>query len=169
MSSKKARRKRQRHHQANRKVQRRSGRAIWFALAALAVFSAAVFIATEPLRSRPAASAPSAGAASSGAQPAAVPQVFVSMAGYEPNRLTARAGQGFTVQFVNQDNRFHTDGGGLHQFRIDGTGIDVRIPPSSQPTATLPALAAGTYEFYCDICCGGRANPAMRGVLEVKA
>ncbi len=156
--SKKVHRRRQRHRK-ERKSQRRQGRAIWFVLGALGVLSVAAFLAAEPLRPRPAASEPGQ----------SVPQVFVSMAGYEPNRLTARAGQGFTVRFVNQDNRFHTDGGGWHQFRIDGTGIDVRIPPSSQPTATLPALAAGTYEFYCDICCGGRANPAMRGVLEVKA
>ena len=158
MGNKKARRNQQRHRR-ERKFHRRKGRAIWFVLGALGVLSVAAFLAAEPLRPRPAASEPGA----------SVPQVFVSMAGYEPNRLTARAGQGFTVRFVNQDNRFHTDGGGWHQFRIDGTGIDVRIPPSSQPTATLPALAAGTYEFYCDICCGGRANPAMRGVLEVKA
>lgn len=159
MGSNGARRNQQRHRR-ERKPHRRKGRAIWFVLGALAVLSVAAFLASEPFRPRPAASEPGG---------STIPQVFVSMAGYEPNRLTARAGQGFTVRFVNQDNRFHTDGGGWHQFRIDGTGIDVRIPPSSQPTATLPALAAGTYEFYCDICCGGRANPAMRGVLEVKA
>ena len=158
MGSKKARRNQQRHRR-ERKSHRRQGRAIWFVLGALAVLSVAAFLAAEPLRSRPAASEPGG----------SVPQVYVSMAGFEPRMLTASAGQEFKMQFVNPDSQFHTDGGGWHQFRIDGTGIDVRIPPSSQPTATLPALAAGTYEFYCDICCGGRANPAMRGVLEVKA
>src|SRR3972149_4910654 len=158
VGSKKARRNQQRHRR-ERKSHRRQGRAIWFVLGALAVLSVAAFLAAEPLRSRPAASDPGGRA----------PQVYVSMAGFEPRMLTASAGQEFKMQFVNPDSQFHTDGGGWHQFRIDGTGIDVRIPPSSQPTVTLPALAAGTYEFYCDICCGGRANPAMRGVLEVKA
>jgi len=122
-------------------------------MAAVAVLAAAIFIATEPLRSRP----------------AAIPQVFVSMAGFEPRELTVPAGREFQVQFINPDTRFHTDGGGWHQFRIDGAGVDVRIPPSTQPVVTLPPLAAGTYEFYCDVCCGGKENPAMRGVLEVKA
>ena len=158
MGSKKARRNQQRHRR-ERKSHRRQGRAIWFVLGALAVLSVAAFLAAEPLRSRPAASEPGG----------SVPQVYVSMAGFEPRMLTASAGQEFKMQFVNPDSQFHTDGGGWHQFRIDGVGIDVRIPPSSQPTVTLPALAAGTYEFYCDVCCGGKANPAMRGVLEVKA
>jgi len=91
------------------------------------------------------------------------------MAGFEPRELTVPAGREFQVQFINPDTRFHIDGGGWHQFRIDGTGIDVRIPLSTQPVVTLPPLTAGTYEFYCDVCCGGKQNPAMRGVLEVKA
>ena len=159
MGGKKARRNQQRHRK-ERKPHRRKGRAIWFVLGALAVLSVAAFLASEPFRPRPAASEP-------GGSP--IPQVYVSMGGFEPRNLTAQAGQALKVQFVNQDSQFHTDGGGWHQFRIDGVGIDVRIPPSSQPTVTLPALAAGTYEFYCDVCCGGKANPAMRGVLEVKA
>ncbi len=158
MGNKRARRDQQRHRN-ERKVHRRKGRTIWFVVGALVVLSAAAFLVVQPLRSRPAASDASG----------PVPQVYVSMGGFEPRALTARAGQALKVQFVNQDSRFHTDGGGWHQFRIDGAGIDVRIPPTSQPTVTLPALAAGTYEFYCDICCGGKENPAMRGVLEVKA
>ncbi len=156
--SKKVHRRRQRHRK-ERKSQHRRGRAIWFVLGALGVLSVAAFLAAEPLRPRPTASEPGQ----------SVPQVYVSMAGFEPRVLAAQAGQEFKLQFVNQDSRFHTDGGGWHQFRIDGVGVDVRIPPSSQPTVTLPALAAGTYEFYCDVCCGGKENPAMRGLLEVKA
>lgn len=45
--------------------------------------------------------------------------------------------------------------------------MDVRIPPRSRTATTLRALPAGTYEFYCDVCCGGKDNPAMRGILEV--
>ena len=156
MGSKKRRRQQQRKEP---KPHRGRGRAIWFGLGALAVVSLAAFLAVEPLRSRPAASEPGGD----------LPQVYVSMAGFEPRTLAAQAGQALKVQFINPDNRFHTDGGGWHQFRIDGTAIDVRIPPSARPTVTLPPLAAGTYEFYCDVCCGGKANPAMRGVLEVKA
>lgn len=89
------------------------------------------------------------------------------MAGFEPARLVGRAGRDLTLTFVNPDSRFHTDGGGWHQFRIDSLGVDVKIPPSSRQAVTLRTLPAGTYEFYCDVCCGGKENPAMRGVLEV--
>lgn len=98
----------------------------------------------------------------------AAQNVVVSMAGFSPNRLTVPAGRPFTVTLVNPDSQFHTDGGGWHQFAIDALGIDARIAPRSQQIVNLGPLAPGTYEFYCDICCGGRSNPSMRGVLEVR-
>ena len=94
--------------------------------------------------------------------------IVISMAGFAPSRLTARAGRPITLTIVNPDSQFHADGGGWHQFAIDTIGIDVRVAPRSQQTITLGPLAAGRYEFYCDVCCGGRANPSMLGVLEVQ-
>jgi len=152
----KSRKSRQKAH---RRPDPRSGR--WrlfaFGVAALVVVGLAAFMALKPLRAArtPAAAAP------------AGPQVVVSMAGYAPARLSARAGEDLTVTLVNPDSRFHTDGGGWHQFRAEALNVDMKIPPSSQRTVTLRNLQAGTYEFYCDVCCGGKENPAMRGVLEV--
>ncbi|MDQ7848786.1 MAG: cupredoxin domain-containing protein [Armatimonadota bacterium] len=154
--------KKVRGHKASRRERRaarRKGRVIWFSLGALAVLSAAGFLVASPFRPGPAPSEPGG----------FIPQVYVDMAGFEPRVLTAPAGREFRVQFINPDSRFHTDGGGWHQFRIGGTDIDVRIPPSTRLVVTLPPLAAGTYEFYCDVCCGGKENPAMRGMLEVRA
>lgn len=94
--------------------------------------------------------------------------VVISMAGFAPGHITVRAGVPVTLVIQNPDSQFHTDGGGWHQFASDPLGIDVRIPPRSQQTVTLDPLPAGNYEFYCDVCCGGRANPSMRGVLEVR-
>ncbi len=93
--------------------------------------------------------------------------VVISMGGFTPGRLTIPAGQPATLVLVNPDSQFHTDGGGWHQFAIDTLHIDARISPHSQQTVTLGPLPAGTYEFYCDVCCGGRSNPTMRGILEV--
>lgn len=135
---------------------RASWKAVGFGLAAALVLGIAAFLALAPLR---AARAP---AAVSGAR-----QVVVTMAGFSPARLTARAGEDLTVTFINTDNPFHTDGGGWHQFRAEALGVDVKIPPGSQRTVTLRNLPAGTYEFYCDICSGGKDNPSMRGILEV--
>ena len=94
-------------------------------------------------------------------------QVVVSMAGFTPQRLTAKTGTDLTVTLVNPDSRFHTDGGGWHQFRVEALDLDVKIPPDSQRTVTLRNLRAGAYVFYCDVCCGGKENPSMRGILEV--
>ncbi len=144
-----------------RKAQKAARRkAAWkvvaFGLAAVLVLGIAAFLATASLRAARTPPAPP------GAQ-----EVVVTMAGYSPARLTAKAGEDLTVTFVNTDSRFHTDGGGWHQFRAEALNVDVKIPPSSQQTITLRNLQAGTYEFYCDVCCGGKENPAMRGVLEV--
>lgn len=138
-------------------------RVIWFALGALTVTAFAAVLALAPLRSA-STTAPSDGEAlvSSGAQ-----QVVVTMAGFVPSRLAGRAGEDLTLAFVNPDSRFHTDGGGWHQFRVEALDIDVKIPPRTRQTVRLQDLPAGTYEFYCDVCCGGKENPAMRGVLEV--
>ncbi len=148
---------------SRRKAQRRGSRlgGRWqiyaFGLGAVLVVGLAAFFALSPLRASqtPAAAIP-------GAQ-----QVLVSMNGYSPARLTAKAGDDLTVMFVNPDSRFHTDGGGWHQFRAEALNVDVKIPPSSRQTVTLRNLQAGTYEVYCDVCCGGKENPAMRGVIEV--
>ncbi len=132
-------------------------RGVWFGLAALVVVGLAGVLAIAPMV---------ADRSSSRSVPAAG-EVLVSMAGFAPATLQARAGEDLALTFVNADSRFHTDGGGWHQFRIDALNVDVNIPPSSRTTATLQDLPAGTYEFYCDVCCGGKENPAMRGVLEV--
>ena len=125
-----------------------------FAVAATLVVGLAVFLAFNPLR----AEKPQA----PGGQ-----QVTVTMAGFSPQRLTGKAGSDLTLTLVNPDSKFHTDGGGWHQFRVEALDLDVKIPPSSQRTVTLRDLRAGSYIFYCDVCCGGKENPAMRGILEV--
>jgi peptide/nickel transport system substrate-binding protein len=35
-------------------------------------------------------------------------------------------------------------------------------------TVTFTPDKAGTYTFYCDICCGGKANPTMNGQIVVE-
>ena len=71
------------------------------------------------------------------------------------------------MRLVNPDSSHHTDGSGLHQFAIPELGLDVRVNPQSATVFTIPAAPAGTYTFYCDVCCGGKENPAMRGTLTV--
>jgi heme/copper-type cytochrome/quinol oxidase subunit 2 len=68
---------------------------------------------------------------------------------------------------VNPDSPYHTDGGGVHQFASPALGIDVKVQPQREAVVTIPAAKAGTYTFYCDICCGGKENPSMQGAIVV--
>lgn len=93
----------------------------------------------------------------------------ITMAGFSQPVITARSGQPLRVRLVNPDSPFHTDGGGWHQLAVPALGLDFRIPPRSQQVVELPTALPGEYEFYCDVCCGGKENPTMRGVLRVEA
>ena len=97
-------------------------------------------------------------------------QVRASMGGFEPRSLTVKVGQAVKVELASMDNSMHSDGGGWHQFAIDALGINWKVGPLSSEIFefTAPAVA-GTYSFYCDICCGGKENPSMQGKLTVTA
>ena len=95
--------------------------------------------------------------------------VEVNMGGFSSYVLTAQAGQPLRVKLVNPDSQFHSDGGGWHQLAIPALGVDARVAPRSQSVVEIPGAVPGEYEFYCDICCGGKENPTMRGVLRVVA
>jgi len=95
--------------------------------------------------------------------------IVVSMSGFSPSRIDVRKGEPLTIRLVNKDNRFHNDGGGWHQFAIDEIGLDVRVPPLTTRTFTFTPEKTGVFDFFCDVCCGGRANPYMHGALTVMA
>ena len=93
--------------------------------------------------------------------------IEVTMGGFTPPQLAIAAGKPTTIRLVNPDSPYHTDGGGVHQFAVPGLGLDVKIPPRSEKVFSIPAAEAGTYAFYCDICCGGKENPSMQGTIAV--
>ena len=101
---------------------------------------------------------------------AAALQVHASMGGFDPPALTVKAGQPVKVELSSMDSSMHSDGGGWHQFAIDALGINWKVGPLSSKVFEFTApSAAGTYTWYCDICCGGKANPSMQGRLTVSA
>jgi cytochrome c oxidase subunit II len=101
---------------------------------------------------------------------AAALQVHASMGGFDPPALSVKAGQRVKVELSSTDTSMHSDGGGWHQLAIDALGINWKVGPESSTVFefTAPAVA-GTYSWYCDICCGGKANPSMQGKLTVTA
>ncbi len=96
-------------------------------------------------------------------------RIQTTMEGFTPRVIQAKVGKPITIQLINRDTRFHTDGGGWHQFALDELGVNAKVGPESTQLVTLTPTRAGTYEFYCDVCCGGKESPSMRGRLEVSA
>jgi heme/copper-type cytochrome/quinol oxidase subunit 2 len=95
--------------------------------------------------------------------------VKANMTGFQPYLLRAKVGKPIKLRLESLDTRFHLDGGGRHQFAIDERGVDVIAPPLGSVDVTFTVSEPGTYQFYCSICCGGKANPTMWGRLIVES
>lgn len=95
--------------------------------------------------------------------------ISADMGGFNLNEIRVKAGQPVTMRLTSLDNPYHTDGGGRHQWAVDELGVSIIAPPEGSNYATFTPEQPGSYTFYCDICCGGRANPTMQGKLIVEA
>lgn len=95
--------------------------------------------------------------------------VSADMGGFNRAVIRVQAGEPVTIRLTSLDNRYHRDGGGKHQFAIDELGVNIVAPSLGSASQTFTPTEPGTYVFYCDICCGGRANPTMSGKLVVEA
>lgn len=96
-------------------------------------------------------------------------KMTITMAGFEPDTIRAKAGQPVTINLINPDNSHHTDGGGVHNFMLTAglANVNITLAPESQQVFTFTPTQAGEYHWYCDSCCGGRENPNMHGTLIV--
>lgn len=94
--------------------------------------------------------------------------VEAAMDGFDTYEIHVKTGEPVTVRLTSLDNTHHTDGGGKHQFAVDELDVDIIAPALGSSYATFTPQQPGTYTFYCDICCGGRANPTMNGLLIVE-
>ncbi len=95
--------------------------------------------------------------------------VAADMGGFDRKEIRVKAGEPVTIRLRSLDNQYHTDGGGQHQWAVDELNVSVIAPPLGSNTITFTPTEPGEYQFYCDICCGGRANPNMQGTLIVEA
>lgn len=93
--------------------------------------------------------------------------IAADMGGFTRKEVRVKAGEPVTVRLRSLDNSHHTDGGGKHQWAVDELGVNIIAPPLGSRYKTFTPTTPGTYTFYCDICCGGRANPTMSGRLIV--
>ncbi|GAB4577467.1 MAG: hypothetical protein Fur0022_01980 [Anaerolineales bacterium] len=95
--------------------------------------------------------------------------VTADMGGFDQDEIRVKVGEPVTIRLTSLDNSHHTDGGGKHQWAVDELGVSIVAPPEGSNFATFTPDRPGTYTFYCDICCGGRANPTMQGTLVVES
>ena len=91
-----------------------------------------------------------------------------SMDGFDKSEIHVKVGQPVTIRLTSMDNSAHTDGGGKHHFAVDELGVNIIAQPQSSNYMTFTPTKAGSYMFYCDICCGGKANPTMNGTFVVE-
>ena len=103
--------------------------------------------------------------------PPAVNTIDISadMGGFNMQEIRVKAGKPVTIRLTSLDNSHHTDGGGQHQWAVDEFGVSVVAPAEGTNFITFTPDKPGMYTYYCDICCGGRANPTMQGKLIVEA
>jgi cytochrome c oxidase subunit II len=94
--------------------------------------------------------------------------VAADMSGFDQKEIRVKAGEPVTIRLTSLDNEHHTDGGGKHQWAVDELALDIIAQPESSNYLTFTPEKPGTYTFYCDICCGGKANPTMSGQLIVE-
>lgn len=105
----------------------------------------------SPAASAPAASAPAASAPAGDAIVVVARDLKFSTAS-----ITAPADEGFQIVLDNQESAPHNiairDASGAQKFKGE-------IVSSRQITYAVPALAAGAYEFWCEV------HPDMKGTL----
>ena len=100
-------------------------------------------------------------AASPGGGAATTVQVVAQNISFTTPQIQAPAGQPFTIDFDNEDqgiphNIEIKDSSGASKFKGDIVTGPIKT------TYQVPALAAGTYTFMCDV------HPSMTGTLTVK-
>lgn len=94
--------------------------------------------------------------------------IAADMIGFDQKEIRVKVGEPVTIRLTSLDNSHHTDGGGKHQWAVDELDVDVIAQPESSNYATFTPTKAGAFTFYCDICCGGKANPTMNGQIIVE-
>ncbi|MFO7532556.1 MAG: cupredoxin domain-containing protein [Candidatus Limnocylindrales bacterium] len=95
--------------------------------------------------------------------------VQMSMAGFDPGIIMAKAGEELAIELWTTDAALHLHNG-IHTLISDELGIYEELAAESRRTVTLRMpMTPGDYDIYCDTCCGGKASPTMHGILRVEA
>jgi plastocyanin len=91
-----------------------------------------------------------------------------SMAGFDPGVITVTAGTTATFDWWTDDSAAHL-AGGVHTMIAPELGLLEELPAESRRTVSWAVPdKPGSYDVYCDTCCGGRASPTMHGTIVIE-
>jgi len=91
-----------------------------------------------------------------------------SMAGFTPSEIHVTAGRTVTLNWWTDDAAPHLQGG-VHTMISPELGLDEALPAEGSRTVvwTVPDKP-GSYDVWCDSCCGGKDSPTMHGRIVVE-
>ncbi len=91
-----------------------------------------------------------------------------SMAGFTPSEIHVTAGSTATLDWWTEDAAMHLENG-VHTMVGPDLGLREELPAESRRTVTWQVPdKPGTYDVYCESCCGGKDNPQMHGKIVVE-
>ena len=99
---------------------------------------------------------------------AGVIDVQSSMAGFTPGEIRVKAGQTVSLNWWTKDAAVHLKDG-VHTMVSPDLGLREELPAESTKlvTWTVPDKP-GTYDVWCETCCGGKDAPQMHGKIIVE-
>lgn len=91
-----------------------------------------------------------------------------SMAGFTPSEIRVKAGSTVTLDWWTQDASVHLEGG-VHTMIAPELGLNEALPAESRRAVTWQVPnKPGTYDVWCESCCGGKESPTMHGKIVVE-
>ena len=92
-----------------------------------------------------------------------------SMAGFTPSEIRVKAGTTVTLDWWTQDAAVHLQGG-VHTMIAPELGLNEALPAEGRRAVTWQVPdRPGTFDVYCDSCCGGKEAPQMHGKIVIEA
>ena len=140
-------------------------RPVLFAGVIVAVLGVGGYLAFGDFLRRP---APVATTAAGGAAATTI-DVQSSMAGFTPSEIRVKAGSTVALNWWTQDAAVHLQGG-VHTMVAPDLGLREELPAESTRVVSWQVPdKPGTYDVWCETCCGGKDSPQMHGKIVVEA
>ena len=91
-----------------------------------------------------------------------------SMAGFTPSVIRVKAGTTASISWWTDDAAMHLQGG-AHTMIAPELGLNEQLGAESRRMFTWQVPdKPGTYDVYCDSCCGGKGSPQMHGTIVIE-